>query len=84
MGEKRSSARFRDLKLSFFSDCGSTGSISKMGPGISKFRVSENNFADGRKKKRRLLRFFEDEEEAQTATAKRRIRKTMNCHLVIA
>ncbi|KAF7837809.1 uncharacterized protein G2W53_006291 [Senna tora] len=34
MGEKRSRARLRDLKLSFFSDCGSTGSKSTVGPGI--------------------------------------------------
>ena len=33
-GEKKSRDRFRDLKLSFFSDCGSTGSISSVGPGI--------------------------------------------------
>ena len=33
-GEKKSRERFRDLKLSFFSDCGSTGSISSVGPGI--------------------------------------------------
>ena len=33
-GEKRSSARFRDLMLSFFSDCGSIDSASVVAAGI--------------------------------------------------
>lgn len=33
-GEKSSSDRLRDLRLSFFSDCASMGSISVVGAGI--------------------------------------------------